>query len=210
MRAFIYKMHAGKETARAFSDDCHARVTAPLTELWSWYPRPRVIRELYNEWCAVVLRIMRDARVWRTVRAIAANLAMHDGLAAQEAADVLVALYAHEPDVVWTHPGIVHCMVSRDIVVAGGVDVLRKYTRLTGCVWQSSQTWDRITHIINRLPSYARYCKLADGMFGMLLLGFERLQERGEIAVAHVMMLEDMLELVPLELLHESGFDDAV
>ena len=188
---------------REFSADCHTRVTYPLMEIWAPHGQARVTN---------VLRIMRDATVWRAVRATAAGVVVKHDLedCAQEAADVLVELYADQPDPVL----FLRCEIGtrlichRGIYTAGGVNLLREYDWMYDFV-RPTDTWDR--HIHKCAPSgYRRdhYRWLADRLFGTLLLRFHQLEEQGVITIAHSAVLEDMLEMVTMDVVRDSWSGD--
>lgn len=78
------------------------------------------------------------------------------------------------------------------------VTLVRYMTRWHGW-FRRGQVWDRQAHVLRRDERntlYARVAKRVDVLFSTLLMAFGRLEERGEIAVAHTLMLEDMLEMV--------------
>ena len=196
MIAFVNRIFATPLdlSVRVFTDDCHACVTTPLTELWVTEP---------VAWAQTVLRVMRDPMVFRTVRAIAASLVLRDGLGAhQEAADTLALLYADQLEK--TH-GVDMCIVylnQRGIDRAGDIDIASRRA------WYENPppvTWNRLAHIrAPWSPTRDMMRVLADQLFGTQLLAFERLETGGVLAVAHSAMLEEMLELVPLQWLRDS------
>ena len=68
------------------------------------------------------------------------------------------------------------------------------------------QPWDRQAHILHCgqevQPGFVETSMRMNVLFATLLLAFGRFEGDQTIAVAHSAMLEDMLELVPLEMLH--------
>ena len=209
MLDFIHTIHAVDvtSTTRVFSDDCRARITTPLTLLWTLPQHTFGYGEPMDRigWYADVMRVMRDTAVSRLVRAIACDVVLMYNLwgvlCAQEAADMLVSLY---PTMVWESVFHLSHMAASNIMFVGGIDVQRKHARLTGRVNLPDQKWDRLAHAFaprNAANEHVR--KLADQLFGRLLLGFERLETGGVLAVAHSAMLEEMLELVPLQWLRD-------
>ena len=205
MIAFINTMYetALQTDLRLFPADCHARVTDHLLVLWERAGPPGEIA-----WLTAMLRIMRDERVFRTVRAVAAGLVawrFSNPIILQEAADVLAALYADEPEPqLW-----VRCyggyMLGHGIVDAGGVDITREWC-LRNDVVRPCDMWNRLVHKHAPAgPTRDHYRRLADRLFGSLLLAFERLQTAGVIEVAQDMMLEEMLQEVSMQVVRDSA-----
>ena len=95
--------------------------------------------------------------------------------------------------------------IDRGLTVAMGIDLTRVWDYRHDVV-RPGDMWNRLVHLRAPAgPTRDHYRRLADRLFGSLLLGFGQMEERGEIAVAHSAMLEEMLQEVSMQVVRDSA-----